>query len=168
MKRHSKTPIASISCLERLGASLHGDIPDFKKLTINEKQQFIRQHEPLIRLFAETFGDPATMRLFSLPERTLWAIKDRANRYRKSMTKGEEQRLRETMILEAIKGLTKRLDYMEVRFESVPEIRREIRETREEFEKFTEISANRVAKMLIEPMLKSMLKSYGGKLPELV
>jgi hypothetical protein len=96
---------------------------------------------------------------------TLWAIKGRDKNFQKHMTKYEVEKLRNEMLYEAIKDLNKRLDYLESKWERVIELRREIRETREDFSKFTEVTASTVARSLIEPLIKSLVSQYGGVLP---
>lgn len=154
------------STQELLRADLHMDFPDVSRLRLTDKQKFIKQHKDLIKGFAEVFGDAATIKQFHLTEITLWQIKTKPETFEKTMSKAEERDLKDRIFAEALKGMESKIDHLGVRVEDITSLRREVRELKSEFGRFVQITADRVTRAIVTPLLQGLMSEYSSNYNE--
>lgn len=115
------------------------------------KQRWIREHQAMILDCLDVLGAEKTMQLFTLSRPTLNRIVREGSRDRLPANDKE-------VILRYVASLN----------EEITENRREINDMKKDYNQFTAVVADNLAKNFFEPLLKSAIKlPEGYKLPEL-
>ena len=167
MHTPSKTPKSILSHLDRISYELHGELPQIARLKPGEKNMFIRHHHETILDFCDLFGDNATLKQFNLRIDTLDRIKGTAPvREYKKVSHAEAPESKADTALRALETLERKVSYLEVEVTAIANMRREIAELKELYNEFTEVTASKISKALLIPLLASLMKQFKGKLPE--